>query len=736
MNMSKKQKRIFCILFPIIITAITCLPSLDNELTTWDDDKYVTDNQLIRNLSFTGLKGIFSTYVWGNYHPLTVLSYAIEYNLFGLSPFIYHLDNLLLHLFNTFLIFYFFYLLGGKQKLFIPFFITLLFGIHPMHMESVVWVSGRKDLLYTIFYLSSCISYLYYHESNKNKFQVIVVVFFILSALSKGMAITLPVSLLLIDYYKTGKISLRNITDKAYLFIFSIIFGIVALDAQASGDALKLAGTLNLFERITIASYGIITYFGKLFIPIELANLYPYPARINNTLPLVFYYYFLASSGLVGLLLWLFRKSRKLMFGLFFFFVQILLVIQIVPVGEAILAERYTYLSYPGLFLIIAIAIEELWNHKLLRSNVLLQVMVPLIIFTWLSYLMITSWNRTNAWENNIALYTDLINKKGELPVAFNNRGNANREKGNYQQAIADLRKAIEIDPTYSRAYHNLGYTYSVLNRPEIALQNYNKAIELSPGTSISYLARGLLFYKNGNQDRAIQDITKAIQLSNDMYLAYYYRGMAYAEKQLYQEAIKDFTKTIEYNHLYTKAYHNRATVLTNIKQYAYALGDINIAVQQQPTNPELYETMGYILIQKKDYPVALVSLGLGISIDPEYAGLYFQRGNANNYMGKYNLAIEDYSRAYQLDPQNHLAVANRGIIMFKKKYYPEALEDLLEAINLQPDYADGYYNLSRVYFTMGDNSNALAYAQKALSLGYPIDEQYIKQIKAQTGAN
>ncbi len=224
----------------ILITTLLCyLPSLHNEfLKYWDDQAYVTGNDLIKDLSFNSIKRIFreDAGLYANYHPLTTLSLALNYHE-GVGPFPYHLTSLILHLFNTLFVFVFIYLLSDK-KIIVASLTALWFGIHPVHVESVAWISERKDVLYTFFYLLSLIAYWQYVKKDLAlKFYFLAFVLFACSVLSKAMAASLPVVFLLVDYWTGRKFNMRLILEKAPFVILAIILGMYAMTIQTAGGA-------------------------------------------------------------------------------------------------------------------------------------------------------------------------------------------------------------------------------------------------------------------------------------------------------------------------------------------------------------------------------------------------------------------------------------------------------------------------------------------------------------------
>ena len=230
-------------LIAIVITGIAFCPSLINGWTNWDDEVYVLNNENIREFSWSQIKYWFTEYHHGNYHPLTMISYMVEYSIAELDPIIYHLTNYLLHLLNTGLVFFFIFKLIARKD--VALITAILFGVHPMHVESVAWISERKDLLYTAFYLGSILVYLSYKQSPDWKKYNIILLLFLGSLLSKSAAVVLPVVLLLIDYFQERKLTKRLLLEKIPLFVLSIVFGILAIKSQNATEAIASFDTFT-----------------------------------------------------------------------------------------------------------------------------------------------------------------------------------------------------------------------------------------------------------------------------------------------------------------------------------------------------------------------------------------------------------------------------------------------------------------------------------------------------------
>lgn len=594
---SKKQNKIvtqqksldnFFILTGLVIILVTSaiyFKSLDNQFTNWDDKDYITINKDIRTLhndsiGYT-LKNTFTSYVMGNYHPITMLSYGLEYHCFKLNPKPYHITNLIFHILNSLLVFSFIWLLT-KQK-WTSFFTSILFAIHPMHVESVAWISERKDLLYTFFLLITICCYLRYSNSKKKKtlLYLITIIMFLLAVLSKAMAVTIPFVFILIDYFKDGKITLKTFIEKTPFFIGSVLFGIIAIAAQKSSNSIGDLGYHTIFEKILFSCYGIVMYLWKLLFPISLSCYYPYPLKSGGMYPAIIY----ISPIIIVVLSFLIFKSLKygkeILFGFLFFIITILLVLQILPVGGSVIAERYTYIPYIGIFYIIALFLNNLLENKIKQ---LIPFKIPILLafaFICLTYSVI-SVQRTEIWKNSISLWTNVIEKyevapewvQTNLRISYNERADEYLNAGSYEMAIADYNNYIHFKNNNSTVYNKRGICYYKLKKYNEAIIDFNLAIKYFPKYPEAFFNRGLIYFETGQLEKSLNDFTSALELKPDYADAYYNRGIVYNDIHRYYEAIHDYTNALKYQPDQSNVIYNRSGAYYLTQQYKLALVD------------------------------------------------------------------------------------------------------------------------------------------------------------------
>ena len=605
----------------LIIAFIAFSPCLTGDFLGWDDYNYIRDNVLIRVFSWDNILHIFNykTFVVGNYHPLTILSYVIEYQLAGLNPFLYHFDNLVLHLFNIVLFSWLMWLLTKKN--YATIIATAMFAVHPMRVESVVWAAERKDVLYTFFFLLSIIFYIYFllKKRRNNQYYIISIVFFILSILSKGQAVVLPLILFLIDYWYTKKITVNSILNKVPYLFFSIASGILAIIAQHSSLTEQRLMAHSFMERLSIAAFNISAYLCKLVYPFNLSCFYKYPAADDMSWV---YAGALFAVVVIAVTAVFFRKNRPVVFGSLFFLFTISIVSQILPVGNAIIADRYTYIPYIGFFFIIGVLLDKAITGK--RKNSQYFLVLPIALLTIFS---IKSYTQSMTWHNNTSLWQNAIMQDPDNGVAYDNLGHEYMDKGDNPTAIALLKKAIQNEATYTEcfnAYQNLGVAYSRNGEQTEAINNFTTAISRRPAYVNAIFNRGLSYTSIGKYDSAVADFTTIIATLDSLHTeSYYSRGIAFNKSNLPDRAIADYTAAIRIDPNYTGPYVNRGNIYFSRNLFDSAVADYNIALRINPNDGPTWLNRSFVYFKMLRYKEALKDAlkakELKIDVPPNY---------------------------------------------------------------------------------------------------------------------
>lgn len=581
---SEKKPLVFPWIFLVtVITALCFLPMLQNDFTNWDDKSYVVDNIMLRGPDWNA---IFTRSVAGNYHPLTMASLAINYQLSGLEPFSYLLVNFLLHIINTGLVFYFIWLISGK-KIWVAAFTALIFGIHPMHVESVAWVTERKDVLYTFFFLLSLIQYWQWLKNNKMISLFFCFLFFALSLLSKPAAIILPLVLFLLDYWKGRSLGKKIFLEKIPFLLAAIAFSIITLKIQ-SPVAIGSFNDFPLWQRPFFASYTVMIYFLRFFIPYPLSAFHPFPSPDQPGLMIL-----AAPVFIIALLvfLWWFRKNKVIVFGLLFFLVNLALVSQIMPIGFTIVSERYTYLPYIGMAFMLGMWLD---NYKTTFTKRLSWAFfsVTALIFGFITF------QHTKVWKDSGALWTDVIkhypnasmprvNRAGYYTVRAQTPGHENEVDSLYKQAIEDCNVALRNNPiSFADVYEKRGMVYLTLNRNKEASSDGDSVIKYGPFYKSGYEISSLAKIRLNEYEKALEVINKCLAIFPNFDRVLKNRGdLLVIFYKKYNEALPDYNKAIELNPLGIY-YVSRSLCYYNLGNIEKAKEDARIALQKGAALP------------------------------------------------------------------------------------------------------------------------------------------------------
>jgi hypothetical protein len=469
-------------------------------------------NNLIKELSWENTKVIF-----GSFHkeffsqPMVLLSFSLEYRFFQEAPFIYHLTNLTLHILNSLLVFFLLYLFS--KKVLVALVAALLFGVHPLHVESVAWVAERKDMLSTFFFLSSLLSYVFYRRKAAAGWYCLSIFLFILALFSKPIVVTLPVVMFLCDYLEGRRFDRAAVLEKLPFFALSAIFGLITISIhKATTTPVSMSATF-IIERAFIVCYSIVFYLKKTIAPVNLSAIYSYPEEITILSPAFFIPPILVMA-MAAMVIYTRRHTRGIVFCALFFIITILPTLQIVPfpTSETIVADRYTYIPSIGLFFLAGLALHELYFSEG-PFEVLRKVSLVIISGILVSILVVITYQRNDVWQDSETLWKDTI-KKSHQPTPHYNLGIAYMEKGRIDEAIEEYKAALRLDSHSARAHNNLGVAYYKLGRLDDAIRELETALELEPQFADAHYNLGIAFGDKGDHERAYIEIKKAMSLS------------------------------------------------------------------------------------------------------------------------------------------------------------------------------------------------------------------------------
>lgn len=721
------SNRLF-VLIIIVITALSFSSAINNEFTSWDDNYYVVGNRYIKDFSKEGITKLWTERTGLGGTRLTLTSFMVDYKLWGLNPKLYHAENVLWHILNSVLLFFLITRLIKRRN--VAFITAILFAIHPMHVESVAWVAERKDVLYTFFLLLCFHSYISYIKTNKalkkGLYWLAFTLSFYLSWHSKFSAVIIPPLLFLIDYTLRRRFTIWLIIEKLPILVFTasevyrIAFGAHAR-MDFHGKKLVASGhqtyRYSIIEKSLLASYALMFYLIRFILPVKLSAIVPYPIRSEGNFPLEYY---LAAGFvvvlLIGITVFLFRlkkNRREYIFGFLFFLISISIFLHFVSIkGVVVVADRYTYVPYIGLSFMIGLFLSNIENGRL--KQILWGAFGILVVA-----LSVSTFQRNKVWKNDITLYSNVLKNNPNVIEALNNRGNAYNFRGNFQLAIADFNRGLEIQPNYKSFYNNRAQSYFQLDSFNLALGDLDKAIKLDPGYLDAYLNKGQVYVEMGDYDQAVRVYSKAITMAPYRALIYLSRANAYHKLNRREEALADFEKAIEVHPKSHRAYYELGRWYSQNKDFQQALINLEKARELNPFTPEIYNELGHVHNQAQNYQTAKENLNEAVEIGPFLAMAYNNRGISNFHLSELDAALWDFNKAIEIDSAFAEAYSNRGNLHAFSGEFEQALEDYNQAILFSSDDCISMVNRGNVFLQLGDRDAACEDWQNALDCGF-----------------
>lgn len=596
-----------CIGILIVAVFIAFSGGFNNEFVNWDDQTYIKLNYLVTKPNGHWAEA-WNSHIALNYAPLTIISLMINSTIFGFeSARSFIIINTFIHLLNVLLVFWFVLLLlknkseillpkTGKS-LFVAFFTALLFAIHPMRVESVIWVSERKDVLYSFFFLAASINYLKYLDAEKQRKYLIYSFFlFLASCLSKGQAVVLPIVLLLLDYWRERKFERNVFVEKIPFLVLSLLFGLIATSIQSGGNFYGLLHTIgqagyatvdsekvSIAKNFTFAGYGFMMYCYHLLFPFKLSSFYLYDPFEN--VHIEYFMGLLFMILVVGFGIYNYRKNKLITFGIGFFVITVVLVLQIMQVGLAIMADRYTYLPYIGFFFMLSMF---LWNIYEKKGNFKYLSLGLISVFSVMC--LVITRQQVEIWQDTISLF------KHRLTL------NTNDYRGHY----------------------SLGEAYVAKDDVEGAIEQFTLAIEQGWKENIAPWANLATAYeKKGNYAKAIEYHNEIIKKDSATADTYMNRGNVYLNAQMPEKALPDLEKAMSMPKLKDKklARGSLATAQLNVGKYREALDNYNLVIDKEKVknNPEYYYNRGVAKTKFGDNQGAIVDIKACVKLKPNH---------------------------------------------------------------------------------------------------------------------
>ena len=623
-------------LFLLAALAFSCV--LNNDFLTYDDFTYVTGNDHVQHgLEWSSFKWAFATWWAANWHPLTWLSHMLDCQLFGLRPWGHHLTNLLLHAINTSLVFCVLRKMTGA--IWPSVFVAGLFGIHPLHVESVAWVAERKDVLSTLFWMLSLWAYAGFVEESKTRgpkskwYYALSLVFLALGLMSKPMLVTAPFLMLLLDYWPLRRWERKTIIplllEKVPFLLLAVISAALTFLAQKNGNATATVEGVPLELRVENTTVSYALYLCKLLWPVHLAVIYPYPDHLSvaEVLPAAL----LIAS--IWIAVFIQRRARPFLFvGWAWFFGTLVPVIGLVQVGPQSMADRYMYVPSIGIFIAATWGIAE-WSKTFGHRTFVLAVgaLVTLAVYCGMTIHQIGYWKNTETLfqhaiavtHNNgvayanladyesdqgrlnqaIGFYQEAAKLQPQYPLIYDSMGVAFLKEGRINEAISQFEKASQMDPTLPRVHEHWGLALKESGQLDDAITQDEAAVRLSPDDADAHADLGLVFQKEGRITDALAQYQIALKLDPNMAITHYNLALAQEANGNLSEAGRELEQCLKLNPDFPEAHNELGTLLGSQGRLDQAISEFREAIRLKPDYTDAQRNLSMALELKRNSP-------------------------------------------------------------------------------------------------------------------------------------
>lgn len=579
-----------------------------HQFLSFDDDVYVTRNPHVTSgITGNNIIWAFTSFHAANWHPITWLSHMLDVQLYGVNPRGHHFTNVIIHTLSSLLLLQF--LLRTTASFWKSSFVAALFALHPIHVESVAWVAERKDVLCALFWFITLLCYSEYAKKQKPALYVLSLISFVLGLMTKPMLVTLPVVLLLLDYWpldryrhedqeqklqKQGLGAIVLIKEKIPFLACSLLSSVVTVYAQHKGGAMDGMKDLSFLDHLENALISYVRYIGKTFWPHDLSVFYPFPSffPLWQVISSLFVLLILSATAIK-----LRRQYPYFFVGWFFFLVTLLPVIGLIQVGIQSMADRYTYIPVIGLFITVAWGVPNL-TKGIKNQEAILALFGSLII----TASVILTYRQIAYWQDDIVLYRHALNVTTGSYLMHNSYGFALEREGEIDSAIQEYQKAIRLNPVYAKAHNNLGAALVAKGSLDAAIKEYQMALLISPNFAKAHYNLGVAFANKGDLTSAIFEYHEAIRIDPNDSDPHVNLGIAIARKGDLAVAIQEFSEALRINPNDADALNNLGFAFANKGDLDSAIQEFQRALQVNPNNEFARNNLERVILLKSTH--------------------------------------------------------------------------------------------------------------------------------------
>jgi protein O-mannosyl-transferase len=703
----------------LLLTVAAYLPVLRCGFI-WDDNDYVTGNQTLRELH--GLYRIwFEPGAVPQYYPLVHTTFWLEYHCWGLNPLGYHLVNLLLHALAAILLW------RTLLRLQLPgaWLAAAVFAVHPLGVESVAWITERKNVLSGVFYFGAALAYLRFQAlgdartsdhrvpsggkpQHRWPWYLGALTLFVLAMLSKTVACSLPAAILLVRWWQEGELRGKDILPLAPFFAIGAGLGLLTVHLEIHQvGAHGAAWSLTALQRCLIAGRALWFYAWKLVVPVKLTFIYP---RWEVSPRIWWQWLFPAAALAVVAALWLYRRQfgRGPLVGVLFFagtLLPALGFVNVYPMRYSFVADHFQYLAGVGLVVLVAVA-----TARLPRKTQWALVALPLLLGA-------LTWQQIKMYKDLESLWQTTVARNPEAFLAHNNLAVILRARGQLDEAIFHLQKTLEIQPGFAEAHNNLGNALRQRGQTDLAITHFETALQLEPNNAPAYGNLGSALLDKGQANEAIAQFRKALQLEpGNVELL---NNLAYALLSIGRgnEAIALFKKAIELRPYFVDAHNNLGNLLLQMGQVDEAIACYRKALEIQPDHAPAHSNLGRALLQKRDLNDAISYFASAAQLSPNSAEAENELAGALLQGGRLDEARAHLRKAIEVRPSFAEAHNNLALTLLRAGKVDEAITQFQEALTLQPNNAPAHNHLGHVFLKIGRVQEAIDHYQAALAL-------------------
>jgi protein O-mannosyl-transferase len=749
----------------LLLVAVTCAayaPVRRAQFVNYDDYHYVVENlHVAPGLSGESVAWAFTAFAAGNWHPITWISHQLDCQLYGLRPAGHHITNVALHAANAVLVLAVLFAMTGaiwRSAL-----VAALFAVHPLNVESVAWVSERKNVLSTFFWLLTLGAYARYARRPSVARYALVALLLALGLMSKPMVVTLPCVLLLLDWWPLGRWSPERpdagrqawvlLREKLPLFVLVAAACLLTMAAQTGAGATAMLRHLPWGARLSNAAVAYAAYLGDMVWPAGLSPFYPHPRGVQP-LPLLVA---LLVLGALSALAFRFRRHAAVPVGWLWYLGTLVPVIGLVQVGGQARADRYAYVPLLGVFIALAWGLGALGRPagRVLAGAGGLAVLA----------LAAVTWRQATLWQNSTALFDHANRVTADNYVAYNtlglvyhsqkrweeavrhfdralqilpdlgdtwaHRGLSLAKQGQLDDAVQSLQRAVALNPGSVHAHNNLGIALRKRD-PDAALAHLRQAMALDPEFPEAPINLGAILLQKGEADAARQAFDRALALGDRSAIVHFRLGSVLLERGDLEGAARHFEASLRLDPTRADTHNSFGVVRLRRGDTESALASFAEAVRLEPDHPDAHSNIAVVRLRQGRTEEAKAELQATLRLNPRHADAHATLGALLARAGRMAEAIEHFRAGVESDPENAIARNNLGAALLEKGDLEGALGHLRQAVALDPRNADAQSNLGIAFLQRGERDAAIERLETALRLSptHRNAETYLKRAR------